>query len=208
MLRENLNENTFTLIHNFSKKIADEWIAKSDELIFLFLEYNSNAARTLDRAREHLQTFSQVSIESGCLSFKMLNLILFNSIVGCNVYIESIDEIQGKKVISKGVLTSSMKELSVKVQEKIKAKPKFTTELPIRPQFSSDFILKVKKSHSECMRSKATSLINRLNQKNEVYFESEFDLADPEVKIKVRHKNTDVNLNRLRLKSLESENSI
>lgn len=121
MLRENLNENSFTLIQNFSNKIGDEWIQKSDELIFLFLEYNSNAAKTLDRAREHLHAFNQLTIESGYLSFKMLNLVLYNSIVGFNIGLESLDEIQGRKLISKTNLIASMKELASRMNERKKS---------------------------------------------------------------------------------------
>lgn len=182
-------------------------MVRSDELIFLFLEYNSNAARTLDRAREHLQAFSQLSIESGCLSFKTLNLITFNSIVGCNVYLDSIDEIQGKKVISKGILVNSMKELSLKIQEKNKARAKFTAELPRRPKFSSGFIQKLNRSTSQNLITTTLNAYTRLLKNNEMDNESEFDLSDFAVKVTVRHKNTEVNLKRLKLKNLDTFNS-
>ena len=100
-----------------------------------------------------------------------------------------------------------MKELSAQIKEKNKAKCKFTADLPRRPKFSSDIMLFHKRSFSEIPKKFSVSAYTRLIKDNELYNESEYDLSYFGVKVAVRHKNTEVNLKRLRLKNLEFPNS-
>lgn len=113
-MRTDAFDNVNSQIVNFSKNVFDEWKNNCDDLIFSLSQNNYCCDEVLSQAQDQLQIFSGISICSGSLSFKILNLLTFNAVVGFMFHLQNINEIQGKKAISVNLLKTSLKELLLK----------------------------------------------------------------------------------------------
>ena len=103
-LLSDVNDHNSTIIHNFSKKVNDFWNDQSDE-IFYILGSNIDAINDeLKQAISLSEVNFQLNLLSGTLSFKCLNLMTFNSTIGYCFPLDSISQIQGKKLISSTML--------------------------------------------------------------------------------------------------------
>lgn len=94
------NDYQGTIINNFSKKVNDYWNDKADEIFFILGSTIESMRENLKKAVTESELAFQLSLLSGTLSFKCVNLMSFNSYVGFYFDINSISNIQGKKIIN------------------------------------------------------------------------------------------------------------
>lgn len=117
-LKGDINNNASTLLLAFSNNAIEIWNANIAETNYLFFQNNCNCANTLDKTQEQIKELSEDFINSGNLTFKILNLLRFNCIAGNLFTIEDINEIQGKKVLPKNILINSMEQIKFKISSK------------------------------------------------------------------------------------------
>jgi hypothetical protein len=105
------NENINQQLSNFSNKLTDIWNTNIDRIITIMNTNNCSCDYKLEKAQEVHDELSQLCLQSGTMSLKLLNLINFNSSVGFLFNIDGIDELQGKKGIKKETFTKTFNEM-------------------------------------------------------------------------------------------------
>ncbi len=112
-----MNNNMNNQFSKFSANLIDAWKRPAETLLVSMINNNIALDDILVRAKEELYMFQMESFNSSALSFKIINLLLFNSHIGYVFTIDSIKDIYGRKIITKRKLLESLLHLKEKKQK-------------------------------------------------------------------------------------------
>mmetsp|Transcript_40802 Transcript_40802/g.42613 ORF Transcript_40802/g.42613 Transcript_40802/m.42613 type:complete len:681 (+) Transcript_40802:66-2108(+) len=98
-LLSDINDYQSTIIHSFSKKINDYWNDKADDIFYILGANIESINNELKKTVEESEVIYQLSLLSGTLAFKIVNLMTFNSNIGYYFELNAVSQIQGKKII-------------------------------------------------------------------------------------------------------------